>query len=135
MNLDHLAELEAAATPRPWFWRLRSAFDSRPAEVWEGDEVSANGVVTEFGGPRDADASLIAAARNALPALIEVARAMHEVRRMVASYGGRDAETMLCDIDNLARAALAKFEPQTTPTDVGEGGDGLRGYDGEGTPA
>lgn len=64
-ELDHLAELEAAATPGEW-------------TTCQGDDddcIHVDGLDWQFSGPEDA--KLIAATRNALPALLEMARELH----------------------------------------------------------
>ena len=70
-RLDRLAELEQAATPGPWLHR------TGPDDDWNVVQVD---VLRFFEASHDrpesqADATLIAESRNALPALIAIARA------------------------------------------------------------
>jgi hypothetical protein len=89
LDLDNLRKLEAAATPRPW-----SAEHDGPPEsmscAWiagpfDGYMGGAQTIVewNTTGEQSHADASLIVAARNALPALLaDHARLMAEVARL-----------------------------------------------------
>ena len=78
MTLDELEALAAAATPAPWAHVVRH--DHHAAESlapgWRGGAL--DGAATP--GLEAADYALTAAARNALPALIAVARAAERVR-------------------------------------------------------
>lgn len=73
-TLDRLRELEQAATPGPW----NASMDTHPAHVarlgqWEVyGRRYVSGVVAR-------DAALIAEARNALPALLDIAEAARAV--------------------------------------------------------
>lgn len=69
--LDRLAELQANATPGPWRARNLGRHDSS-AIVREGEAAALGNT---FGGHGAADAAVIVAAVNALPALLRIARA------------------------------------------------------------
>lgn len=79
---NELGRLLEDATPGPWVVRaprdpMAEVYGHRWG-VWEqcdpeGD--SLNGVVTEYGGPRRSDATLVAELRSHAPALLDVARA------------------------------------------------------------
>ncbi len=66
--IERLSELERAATPGPW--HVKAASDGCWWLILEGGPLVASGF-TE----RVENADYIAASRNALPALLEVARA------------------------------------------------------------
>lgn len=72
--LDTLRALEAAATPGPWTLGTRNEHGIVLSPE-HGLVVSSPWTAT---GRADNDAALIAAARNALPALLTIARALPE---------------------------------------------------------
>jgi hypothetical protein len=79
-QLDHLRQLLAAATPGPW-------------EHWPGHGESPDVVKSDTGmwatiGYAPNTAALIAAAVNALPALLRVAEAASEVLKARLAPGG-----------------------------------------------
>lgn len=82
-NLDDLAKLEQAATGGKWEARRLNAGGMTLVEA-HGDFGKTN--VTTF--MRPASAALIAAARNALPALLKVARAAKEVNKTYLPEAG-----------------------------------------------
>jgi len=76
MDLDALEALEQAATPGPW--RVEP-FDDDPRELAICGPVGVKGAIVATDVPLlPADAALIAAVRNVLPALIAAARAALE---------------------------------------------------------
>jgi len=81
---EKLRELLAAATPGPWV--IPETTDSRGKPVPNKEEVYAQGVAwphvlcfghdyDEYGSVEPADAAFIAAARNAMPLLLDVVEA------------------------------------------------------------
>lgn len=86
IDLDELDRLEKAATPGPWVDGL-SQPGVRKIAISEhlNDEIA-----TLYGGPDDIgdapNATLIAAARNALPALIRELRAAREVVKAIKPH-------------------------------------------------
>jgi len=89
IDLGELRRLLAQASPEPWWYDVEAAASSKvhpdvAFTIWRDscpnpDEADANGF-------------LIAAARNALPALLEIAEAAHEVCRSIpADYEGPGA--------------------------------------------
>jgi len=135
--LDKLAALEAAATKGPWVlhtgcsWRRISTPDcdgnvlrptNHPVDRHPDLEV------------READAALLVAARNALPALLEVARVLRKLaeagsaNRIDANVNDlphgnlvgfpidrRDDAKKWCALLNEADAALAALDKAVTP--------------------
>lgn len=109
-TLDELKRLERDATPEPW-----------ETTTWDGLLFVASvqqlqgTYVCELGMGSDGaqrDAALIAAARNALPALLRVAGIAQEVRAAL-HLNGVDTEAMresLEDIEERLAAALAALE-------------------------
>jgi hypothetical protein len=73
MTLEELAALEEKATPGPW------KINDRHDQVCVYESNDRDVIVCSFGNLKNheiaADAALIAAARNALPALLKIARA------------------------------------------------------------
>ena len=125
MKLAELKALEAAATPGPWGFVRRThkcvigprgtgyilAAIERKALVYAGRDT----------GDAEADAALIAAARNALPALIACAKACEQVA-VLAEYAttgpgkcksdaltAEQATSLRLAISDIARAALARL--------------------------
>jgi hypothetical protein len=96
MKIDELERLHHAAQVEPWDNRGRS-----PLDLWAGDGRYIGSVDTE-----DA-ARLIAAARNALPALLRVARAARELEEILATVAAdADAADVLVMRRHAARAEL-----------------------------
>lgn len=123
MTLDDLEKLEKAATPGPWEHDL-DVFDSEEYEiqacVTNGKAVDllaliATGVHARESGDADplnkkqwalareskaqADAAFIAAARNALPELIKIARAVADMAPVLCEWHNSKGEAacQLCD--------------------------------------
>ena len=97
IDLDALAELEAEATEAPWLsYSPRSVSDEK-----------CRAVLVEC--MRTADATLIVAARNALPALIAELRAMREVVAAAREFVHDEDEDRQATLDALI-AALAKVD-------------------------
>ena len=89
--LDELERLEKAATPGPWradgfeIDQLSDAGEGYPLDHYPdcanvSTWVGASGEDGPYGIQRKEDAALIAAARNALPALLRAARERDELR-------------------------------------------------------
>lgn len=101
LDLDALAALEQAATPGPWDYETEllspdvdiTGFHWRPyghtySPEWGGDSPQAA-----------ADGALIAAARNALPRLLALARAGERLEALWRKHGGSldaEAQDWLC---------------------------------------
>ncbi len=116
--LDTLEALERQATPGPW-----EEHESPEEGFWI---ESANGglVSTDTGlhiWPREADTNLMIAARNALPALLRMARAAREWEEAQRVYTGLfessayeggmgGAERRLDQAEDDLRAALAALD-------------------------
>lgn len=77
--LNELERLEKTATPGPWKveqWVGRTVIGLPRARYPHTQYVcQVGGAIDRVGGSKEANAALIAAARNALPALLRVARA------------------------------------------------------------
>jgi hypothetical protein len=101
MTLDELERLERAATPGPWTVAENFGTDRPTWYVMNGDSV-----VAVFN--RKEDAAAFAAPRNALPALIECARAALAVRR--TPIVDDDFPERLAALD-AALARLAEVKP------------------------
>lgn len=86
MTIDHLAKLEAEATRAPWEVERYMFVQQYVHRLGIGNtgDVIVNGLT----GLTEADAALIAAARNHLPALIRVARAAKEYRETIVNGSG-----------------------------------------------
>lgn len=103
-DLDHLAALEAAATPGPWdadieyghVYQERKKWDGLICQLWGGS------MQDDF-QDRDNNAAFIAAIRNAAPALFATAR-NHE--RLLAAVEAVVNCTSV-DAENAALAELA----------------------------
>jgi hypothetical protein len=118
MTLDKLGELEKAATPGPWATKGPSlpTPDNREggdyAVMAAGDVVAETFRRVDYGDaglrPAGDNAALIAASRNALPALIECARAALAVRR--TPIVDDDFPERLAALD-AALARLAEVQP------------------------
>jgi hypothetical protein len=82
MRIDELERLERAATRAPWKvaqWVGRRVIEPTRARYPQTQYVcTAGGVIDQVGGDQDANAALIAAARNALPALLRAIKAGRE---------------------------------------------------------
>jgi hypothetical protein len=100
-DLDNLTRLEAAATPGPWsiseglhalaFEVARVGRRAGSLSILAGEP--GQDMMYEATGSIAADAALIAAARNALPALLaDHARLTAEVARLTAEVEGLTAE-------------------------------------------
>lgn len=110
--LDRLAQLDADATPGPWTWIEKHGRDFTD-EAWsyvavtEDDERAAKAdavAATAWpGGPETdnalADAALIAAMRNHLPALLDAARERDRLARWKA-----EALPVMAGVQELGRA-------------------------------
>lgn len=93
MTAEQIAELrrlDAEATPRPWGYG-------------SGDLVAHNGCYLI-----DADASVLVAARNALPRLLDEREALLTALNDIASWDLDEAA--LDELAMIARAAIAKAE-------------------------
>lgn len=96
--LDELRALEAQATPAPWTWDE----DGDLMAEWElepRDGTVVAGIGSSGDRPTDADAAFIAAARNVLLALLDIAEA---ASRLCAD------DHLIVDITEL-RNALARL--------------------------
>ena len=107
-TLDHLAELLAKATPTGWLAPFGAYSPSSVLPIYaSGNRQVAESVSRE-------DAALIIAAINALPALLEIARAA----QVVSSQ--RNGMYLMADMDqtlaaeSALRRALAKLPKETT---------------------
>ena len=132
MSIDQLNKLEAAATPGPWRADvtqagpcgqvMRSEYVVR--EVIEGEMIGYEALAARGPGGTmrkwRSDANLIAAARNALPALLAVAEAAAEraeaghndtCSKELQPYGG-DNYACDCGHDALVIAVGALLEAQ-----------------------
>lgn len=81
-TLDELERLEKAATPGPWEANAEATINGEPIE-YRGYVEHVNGTVFRPGVNNrlaEADAALIAAARNALPEMIKELRALRTER-------------------------------------------------------
>ena len=117
-GLDDLRALEAAATPGPWseshhhvWWTPADAPEFPLASLDTDDEHYG---FSSTGRRKDADAALIAAARNALPALLDVADAARAALDPTqcscsAEMPHSDGDCPVVDLAAL-RAALARLE-------------------------
>jgi hypothetical protein len=98
-TLDELEKLEKAATPGPWKWSLRheshdrEAFAKGPSHLGDHNYQKAR-----------ADAELVAAARNALPDLLKIARAAANYARMAPPRGHVDEPARLAEMREALRA-------------------------------
>lgn len=104
-DIDRLEALDRAATPGPW--QVGYGYTDRGG-LYTSIEA-ADGVTEVLGenSPTDADAALIAAMRNALPHLLEVAKL---ARQVIAELDG-PGETGYAT-EAALRAALSKMEQQ-----------------------
>lgn len=104
--LDRLSELERGATKPPWATPGSSTqlcYDIDPDVAGVGE--------TGFGGVWNyADAAFISAARNALPALLAVARAAEACESEWTGLGALDGPDDLDDDFDALRAALAALD-------------------------
>lgn len=119
-DLDALERLLEAATPGPW----KVCPDERDDDVPEDERMLlvCCGPGDEHAGPvctdplTEADARLIAAARNALPALLATARRQRRYKQALEQFAWCDLNDDNCAslevasrrIRHLARAALAE---------------------------
>lgn len=124
-ELAALSELEARATPGPWTLEVRSRVDGKTERsVWNLDCTPLRGLIAyvyssgQYVERADADAALIAALRNAAPALLsEVSRFQARVRELEGALrhliGCWDTEvpshTLYAGFDN-ARTVLGEKE-------------------------
>jgi hypothetical protein len=99
VTIERLRELEAAATPGPWAWRSRSI--DGPTGRWIAY------LPTEGEGLTDVE--LIAATRNALPALLDVAEAARQL--IDAGCWGHAGHSECCFAGRLS-AVLAALDKQ-----------------------
>jgi len=107
-QLDHLARLDHEATPGPWKWNEVDQMCG-PDDPDFHDPI----IETDSGvyGPRAADRALIAAARTAVPALVE------EVRRLTVKLGAastqyhvmRESYEPLCQERNALQAEVERL--------------------------
>ena len=104
-DLDDLARLEAAATPGPWTINRITGGDVEVHEIYSDAGSGGWRVVSEMGEIEpDSNAAFIAAARNALPALLA------DHARLVAELAAeRDAHHATCDALALERAEVARL--------------------------
>jgi len=102
ITLDELDRLEKAATPGPWVH-----FDGAPehGNAYVSGPEPDNWTAAEcFGSDPDADAALIAAARNALPGLLAIAQAAQKLLAVCPPWSP-EAFTKLHDLYDAMRAA------------------------------
>ena len=96
--LDELERLERAATPGPWVDVDPHNIRHAEPNIYAGDQEIADVFSST------ADSALVCAARNALPALLRVARAAQKARRLSAR------------LDELAAALEADLNDVETQT-------------------
>jgi len=85
MTIDQLKELEAKATPGPWEHRQVDGLNDIATPAGWIDDCSDN-------------FALIAAMRNAMPALLEVARA---AKHAAEYFGSKDLSNALAKLEEL----------------------------------
>ena len=97
-GVEKLRALLEAASKRPWTGSPRRRKTKRGAEqFWKPSVGNEAGSAQVASCHADADAALIAAAVNALPALLEVAEAAEAERRQGEPGGhARDCRCRLC---------------------------------------
>ena len=108
LDLDHLEALDREGTPGPWRAEWRPALRNYLIRCGDADE---DGMAHH----EQPNARLIAATRNALPALIAEARAAAELRRRIAllrvcGEGCRDAGDAILEVLDAAEARLSEME-------------------------
>ena len=111
-QIERLRQLEKAATPRPWSWGIVDSV-----------QLGSEGIVNEpekvvvfcnsgrgSGEPSEEDHQLISAARNSLPALLDVASAAAEIE---AARSTLNLECLLgaCDVLRAALSRLGDVKP------------------------
>lgn len=129
MTLDELEALEKAATPGEWHasGAPYSAYDDDHERLCRhhheecvytvSRSVSSPGWCTDGGHPHygicEHDAKLIAAARNALPKLLALARAVAPIFDCALVEGTRDTQGFIleCDVQAIRDALAALEEP------------------------
>ena len=98
---DGLAALIAEATPGPWAWNGESVVEEFYGRSWEIIQ-GERGEITIF-GCSDADAALIVASTNALPAALAIIRAARE-----------HAELMTAESREYLRSAIDVWDEEGT---------------------
>lgn len=117
-----LERLEAEATPGLWRVCGRTHIEIEPEE----DGRSSAGIThrSERGFYMGADAALIAEARNALPALLEVARAARKVKAALDGQLGAHEQTPADEMPRYDDGVIAMLRTLSSIL-----GDGLAGLD------
>jgi hypothetical protein len=114
MNTEKIKELRqllAAATAGPWE-RGSDGGDIIYGAEWQGSPVHVAGVPFRPGDKRvAADAALIAAAREALPALLDEVEALTSALVLIRDSTFRNSVTLRGIADN---ALTARHEPKAT---------------------
>lgn len=98
MSVDRLRQLEQAATPGPW---KADCVEDPNEPTGDGDEQyvfrpEVGHQVCAYYDSDSADAELIAAMRNALPALLDVAEAAERAQSLLGWSAREDVERDLC---------------------------------------
>lgn len=94
MDTKALRQLEAAATPGPWH-DVPHDWPERAVPIMDNSGVFVAYASTHTHEARNADAALIAAARNALPRLLELAEAIDTFWAEFGTKIGTDSEAWL----------------------------------------
>jgi len=120
ISISELEAIEKAMTAAPWEWDSDPALIGPPRteDYGAGPQVVRDRIVeTDSGyyGPSDPDRAGIAAARNALPALLAIAKAAlssREAHDSTSSWADHGAHMARCQATDLALdRALAKVRP------------------------
>lgn len=123
LDLSAIRGREQTATPAPWFVDPKGGRN----EIWSGDDESANGVITSFGGPNPVDAEFIAHARLDVAALLDALEHAEGVKNINAKLWAEsearvDALTRVVDAQSRALDNLAGQEclgsPACLPDDL-----------------
>src|SRR5260370_32211412 len=94
---NELRALEEKAAPGPWeSWTSGKFGITAIKEIDDGDEYNGRGNLFSCGGDRSDDAALIAAARNALPALLDAVDRAEELEVIVKELVDR-SEALIKD--------------------------------------
>ena len=107
MTIDDLERLEKAATPGPWEGKNFRVFNREMCSIvaWNGSNKQSRTQQAED------DIAIIAALRNAAPALLRVARAAAEYRRVERDlWHGTAGQLNAKNAADALDAALAELE-------------------------
>lgn len=130
-EIANLRRLMAAATPEPWeIARYATPYVARHLDIqlekWQGEAFNWEPILGSSMGGHEANAALIVAAVNALPALLDEANEAVRWRKMAAEYlkdwndGRAERDALKAEVERIANDVVVRLvaERDTLKTEV-----------------